>query len=90
VYGAHVRKRKASGEIYRPQFLTLPANIGIAFLLADVSRIQDIGSDDDDDDDDDDILVFSLNSLFHSNRNSIAGFARREAFTIEIQQLVNF
>jgi len=88
VYGAHVRKCKASGEIYRPQFLTLPANIGIAFLLADVSRIQDIGSDDDDDDDD--ILVFSLNSLFHSNRNSIAGFARREAFTIEIQQLVNF
>ena len=86
MYGAHVRKRKASGEIYRPQFLTLPANIGIAFLLADVSRIQDIGSDDDDDD----ILVFSLNSLFHSNRNSIAGFARREAFTIEIQQLVNF
>ena len=89
MYGGHVRKRKASEEIYRPQFLTLPANIGTAFLLADVSRIQDIGGDDDDDDD---ILVFSLNSrsLFHSNENLIAGSARREAFTIEIQQLVNF
>lgn len=67
----------------------LPANIGTAFLLADVLRIQDIS----DGSDDDNILVFSrVNSrlLFHSNGNAIAGFAHREAFTIEIQQLADF
>lgn len=88
---AHVRKRKASGKIYRPIFDASRKyrRISAAFLLADVSRIQDISDDDDDDDDMWQGASLNSRSFFRSDGNPIAAYARREEF-IEIQQLAKF